>query len=473
MVNKCRMINSKYDLVVIGTGVAASHAASKCSSAGWKVAIIDYRPFGGTCALRGCDPKKVLVSAEEAIDWNYRMQGKGVSSKDIRINWPDLARFKRSFTDPFPKAREEGFLKAGITPFHGHAHFIAPTTIEVQDSVLTSKYVLVATGAKPTKLNIPGEEHVIISDQFFELDKIPPRILFIGGGYISFEFAHIAARAGAKVSIVHRGIRPLENFDFDLVKKLMQRTEDLGINIQLQKQVNKVEQNTSDNSFLVYTSSSSYSNTSSSSANQKDNTQFQADMVVHGAGRIPDVSELDLEVAGVQFGHKGVIVNEYLQSVSNPTVYAAGDAAASSNPPLTPSAEYEGKIAASNLLNGNHKISDTKGAIPSIVFTVPPMAAVGLQEETAKKQSLQFRTNYEEDTSSWYSSRRVGENFSAFKVLIEEDSDRILGAHIVGPHAEEQINIFALAIQRGITSEDLKEIIFAYPTGSSDIAYML
>src|SRR5919109_482305 len=255
------MINSKYDLVVIGTGVAASHAASECSSAGWKVAIIDYRPFGGTCALRGCDPKKVLVSAEEAIDWNYRMQGKGVSSKDIRINWSDLVHFKRSFTDPLPKEREEGYLKAGITPFHGHARFIAPTTIKVQDNILTSKYVLVATGAKPTKLNIPGEEHVIISDQFLEVDKIPPRILFIGGGYISFEFAHIAAHAGAEVSIVHRGIRPLENFDFDLVKKLMQRTEDLGINIQLQTPVNRVEQNPSDNSssFLVYASSSSSS----------------------------------------------------------------------------------------------------------------------------------------------------------------------------------------------------------------------
>jgi glutathione reductase (NADPH) len=168
------------------------------------------------------------------------------------------------------------------------------------------------------------------------------------------------------------------------------------------------------------------------------------------------------------------IVNEYIQSVSNPAVYAAGDAAASGNPPLTPSAEHEGKVAASNLLNGNHKISNTKrGAIPDIVFTTPPMAVVGIQEETAKKQGLHFRINYEEDASTWYSSRRVGENFSAFNVLIEEGSSRILGAHIVGPHAEEQINIFALAIQRGITSEALKEIIFAYSTGSSDIAYML
>jgi glutathione reductase (NADPH) len=470
-----RMIDNKYDLVIIGTGVAASHAANKCSSAGWRVAIIDYRPFGGTCALRGCDPKKVLVSAEEAIDWNHRMQGKGVSSKDLRIDWSDLVHFKRSFTDPFPKEREEAFLKAGITPFHGHAHFIGPTTIKVENDVLRSSYVLIATGAKPVELRIPGEEHVIISDQFLELDKIPSRILFIGGGYISFEFAHIAARAGAEeVSIVHRGFRALENFDSDLVKKLVQRTENLGINIRLQTQVDRVERSPLDHdSFLVYTASTSSDPSSPSSSPDRDYAKIQVDMVVHGAGRIADVNELDLDVAGVKFGNKGIIVNEYLQSVSNPAVYAAGDAAASGNPPLTPSAEHEGKLAASNLLKGNHKTSDTAGTIPSIVFTIPPIAAVGMAEEAARQRGLRFRTNYEEDTSSWYSSRRVGENFSAFKVLVEEGTDRILGAHIVGPHAEEQINIFALAIQRGITSENLKEIIFAYPTGSSDIAYML
>src|SRR5690242_408693 len=145
------MVNNKYDLVIIGTGVAASHVASECRSAGWKVAIVDSRPFGGTCALRGCDPKKVLVSAEEAIDLSHRMQGKGVSSKEMQINWPDLVHFKRTFTYPVPKAREEEFLKEGITPFHGHARFSGPTTIEVQGNILTGKYVLIATGAKPAK----------------------------------------------------------------------------------------------------------------------------------------------------------------------------------------------------------------------------------------------------------------------------------------------------------------------------------
>src|SRR5919202_350072 len=271
------MIKSKYDLIVIVTGVAASHAASKCRSAGWNVAIVDYQPFGGTCALRGCDPKKVLVSAEEAIDWVNRMQGKGVSGKDIRINWFDLAHFKRSFTDPFPKAREDAFLKAGIVPFHGHARFIGPTTLEVEGNELSGRYVLVAAGAKPAKLNIPGEEHVLISDQFLDLDKLPSTILFIGGGYISFEFAHIAARAGAEVTIIHRGITPLENFDLDLVKKLIQRKEDLGEPIRVKPQVKRIEKAQLDNNgFVVYTTTTT-TTTTSSSPNQSSSSSSSTD----------------------------------------------------------------------------------------------------------------------------------------------------------------------------------------------------
>jgi glutathione reductase (NADPH) len=209
-------VNRVFDLVVIGTGVAASTVAWKCHSAGWKIAVIDSRPFGGTCALRGCDPKKVLVGAAEVIDWNHRMGDKGINNtKDVHIKWPELMRFKQSFTEPVPKAREDQFSNAGIDAFHGHARFTDATTIKVteeggNDHVLNAKRILVATGAKPAKLNIPGEEHVTISDQFLELDYLPERIVFIGGGYISFEFAHIAARAGAKkITILHRSNKPL------------------------------------------------------------------------------------------------------------------------------------------------------------------------------------------------------------------------------------------------------------------------
>jgi glutathione reductase (NADPH) len=478
-----------YDLVVIGTGVAASTVAWECHSAGWKIAIIDSRPFGGTCALRGCDPKKVLVGAAEVIDWNHRMSDKGINNtKDIHIKWPELMRFKRSFTEPVPKRREDQFSNAGIATLHGHAHFTDATTIKVRekkvgtDHMLSGKHILVATGAKPAKLNIPGEEYVTISDQFLELDDLPERVVFIGGGYISFEFAHIAARAGAKkIAILHRSNKPLGQFDPDLVDQLVQRTRELGVDVQLQTEVKGIVRSSGNglavNAFSIR-----------EDGNSKEEHIIETDMVVHGAGRVPDIESLGLDAGGVEYDRKkGIKVNEYLQSISNPAVYAAGDVAvASGGPQLTPVAIYEGKIVSSNLLKGNHIKPKYKG-VPSIVFTIPPLASVGLHESLAKEQGLHFRTNFEKNTSSWYSSRRIGESYSGFKVLIEErkenattigDDDganggRILGAHLLGTHAEEIINIFALAIRLGLNTTDIKDAILSYPTKSSDISYML
>ena len=190
----------KFDVIAIGTGSAASAVASRCRAAGWQVAIVDSRPFGGTCALRGCDPKKVLVGAAEVIDWAGRMKGRGIRADQLRIDWPELMRFKRSFTEPVPKRREDGFVKTGIAAFHGRARFAGPTTVQVGEETLAGRYVVIATGQVPADLQIPGAEHLTTSDQFLELDELPQRILFIGGGYIAFEFAHVAARAGSSTA---------------------------------------------------------------------------------------------------------------------------------------------------------------------------------------------------------------------------------------------------------------------------------
>jgi len=463
------MSNTKtFDLIVIGTGAAASTVAWKCHSAGWSVAVIDSRPFGGTCALRGCDPKKVLVGAAEVIDSNKRMESKGITNSNAAmIQWPDLMNFKRSFTEPVPKEREEQFSKAGIVAFHGRARFIDERTIIVDNThTLNGRHIVLATGAQPMKLNIPGEDNIRKSDQFLELNELPSRFVFVGGGYISFEFAHIVARAGANVTILHRGARPLENFDPYLVEMLLQRTRELGIDVRLQTKVEAIESSKVNNNnnvgFIVY----------ASNTNDGANYRIDGDMVVHGAGRVPEIDDLDLGVGGVERENKkGVKVNEYLQSVSNPLVYAAGDAAASGGLPLTPVATYEGEIVATNLLEGNHVKPNYEG-VPSVVFTIPPLASVGLQEEAARKQGLHFRIN-KASTAAWYTSRRVGENYSGFKVLIEDDTDRILGAHILGPHAEEAINIFAIAIRLGLKAGDIKQAIFSYPTTTSDLSYML
>ncbi|MCI0415010.1 NAD(P)/FAD-dependent oxidoreductase, partial [bacterium] len=286
--------------------------------------------------------------------------------------------------------------------------------------------------------------------------QLPPRIVFIGGGYISFEFAHIVARAGVRPTILHRGPRPLVRFDPDLVDRLVSASREVGIDVQLDTQVEGIESITS--GLIVATSIKGHKR------------KFETDLVVHGGGRVPNIDSLDLQAAGVRYDPRGVIVNEFFQSVSNPVVYATGDCA-NSGPPLTPVAGRESKIAAENMLKGNHATLDYTG-VSSVVFTIPPLASVGLQEDEARKQNLDFEVK-QADTAGWYASRRVNEKHSAYKVLVEKNSGRILGAHLLGNHTDELINLFALAIRFDLRSDDLKDLMYAYPTHGSNIPYMV
>ena len=447
----------KFDVIVIGTGSAASAVALHCRKAGWQVAIVDSRPFGGTCSLRGCDPKKVLVGAAEVLDWGRRMQGKGIEAAQLRLDWTELMRFKRSFTEPVPERREDEFTNAGIAAFHGRARFAGPTTIEVGEERLEGRRVVIAAGQAPANVEIPGTEHLTTSDQFLDLNELPRRIVFIGGGYIAFEFAHVAALAGSQVTVLHRGSRPLALFDPDLVDQLVHRTRELGIVLHLGTEAIGIEKNSAE--FIVRASHGG------------ETVSFQADMVVHAAGRVPEINDLNLDFAGIEWDKRGVRVNEFLQSVSNPAVYAAGDAAATAGPPLSPVASYEGRLVAANLLKGNHQTANYLG-LPSVVFTIPPLAAVGLSERAAQEQNFKFRVKME-DTSNLNWSRRIAETYSGYKVLVEEGTDRILGAHTLGSAAAEVINVFAVAIRSGIPATDLKHTLFAYPTTGSMVPRML
>ena len=447
-----------FDLVVIGTGSAAAGVASRCRAAEWTVAIGDSRPFGGTCALRGCDPKKVLVGAAEAIDAIRRLDGKGIDPGGARIEWRDLMAFKRSLIAAVPHNREEGFARKGIEAFHGRARFIGPTTVAVNGQELEGRHVLVAAGAKPVELGIPGGEHLVTSEQFLELDDLPSSVVFVGGGFISFEFAHVAARAGARVTILHRGERPLELFDPDLVSLLAARTRALGIDLQLGTSVTGIER--LGEGFVVHASTGGAVR------------RVEGALVVHGAGRVPEIDDLGLDTAGVAWDQRrGVTVNDYLQSVSNPAVYAAGDAAATGGPPLTPVAGYDARVVAMNLLEGN-TVRPDYSIVPSVLFTLPPLASVGLGEQAAREAGLTFATHHEK-TDGWYSSRRIGEEASGFKVLVEESTGRVLGAHVLGPHAEEVINLFAVAMRGGLSAADLESMLFGYPTSASDVPYMV
>jgi glutathione reductase (NADPH) len=449
-------VSREFDLIVIGTGSAGSTVAYECNSAGWQVAVVDSRPFGGTCQLRGCDPKKVLVGAADLVDWNRRMKGHGLAGEGIGLDWPALMRFKRTFTEAVPERQAKAYAEAGIAAFHGRARFVDRTSLRVEGETLVGRHVAIAAGARHRRLGIPGEEYLTTSTQFLDLDRLPPRIAFVGGGYISFEFAHLAARAGARVQILHRGSRPLTGFDPDLVDQLLAATRAAGIEVHLETAVTGIEKK--GDALVVDTST------------EEGREGYEADLVVHGAGRVPEIDDLDLDRAGIERNEKGVVVDEYLQSVSNRAVYAAGDAAARGRP-LTPVGSLEGRIVASNLLEGKKHKVDLR-ATPTVVFTIPPLAAVGMQESAAKEAGLSVEV-HQGDTSEWYTSRRVRAEYSGYKVLVEKASRQILGAHLLGAQAEEVINLFAMAIRFDIPAPEMKGMLYGYPSSSSDIRYMV
>lgn len=364
--------------------------------------------------------------------------------------------FKRSFTDPVPEKMEEQYKSNGIDTYHGEARFVGKNSLTVNDQTLEAKHILIASGADPVKLNIPGEEHLMDNEGFLALETLPRRIVLVGGGYIAAEFSHLAARSGAKVTILQHVERMLTEFDADLVGWLMESFAVLGIDVQTKTSVESVKKLGD-----IYQVTSSH--------NGKQYTT-ETDLVVHAAGRAPAQAALDLEAAGIEHDNGKLKLNEFLQSVSNPSVYAAGDAA-QMGPPLTPVSSHDAKVVVSNLLKGNHQKPNNQG-VPSVAFTILPIAGVGLTEIKAREKGIKFRLQSQK-TPTWFTARQQAESVYGFKVLIDEETDLILGAHLVGPHVDEVINIFGLAIRHGLTPEALKSTMFAYPTGASDISSML
>ncbi len=443
-----------FDVAVIGSGSAGTSAAMALRKAGLSVAVIDERPFGGTCALRGCDPKKVLVAAARALDAAAAYADRGIFDRAPQLNWANLMQFKRTFTDPVPEKRVKTYEDAGIAAIRGQARFTGPQALAVDGDTVRAKHIVIATGA--TELHVAsGDDTLLTSETFLELERMPQTLIFVGGGYIAFELAHVASRAGARVTMINDNDKPLHGFDPDAVEQLCETTRNAGIDVQLNTRVERVEHTGKGIALYAQTDSGT--------------KVFEAENGVLAAGRIPDLDHLNLEAAGIERTKKGVKVNERLQSVSNPNVYAAGDCADGGGLPLTPVAGYEGEMVASNVLTAAGKKTDFTG-LASMVYTIPPLGQTGLTEAQANEEHVDVEVRAG-DMSDWYSTRHLAAKSGFYKVVLEKQSGRILGATIFGPHAEEQINVIALAIRQGLPGRRLAETLFAYPTGSSDMEY--
>jgi glutathione reductase (NADPH) len=448
-------MTTDYDLIILGTGNAGQSAASIARKAGWKVAIIEGRDVGGTCALRGCVPKKVLVAAAEALDLIRRASTHQITVGPATLDWGALMERKQTFVGGVPAEVEQSLVAQGIEVLHGRAYFLARDAIALGERRLRARHFLVATGSTPRTLPISGFGHTITSDEILELKALPESLIFLGGGVISLEFAHVFARAGTKVTILHAGARALSRFDAELIDRLMVATREAGIEVILGAKVESItpQQGQYEVSFQLGGQSRS----------------LKGSCVVNAVGRVAALEGLQLAAAGITLTDGKPTLDKYLASQENPSIYFAGDANPYA-PQLSPVATYESRIVGHNLTQSS-KRSPEYGAIPQAVFAIPNVASVGLSERQAREQGISFEVKIN-DMKGWRSSKTYAEEHAFAKVLVEKETGYIVGAHLLGHGAVETIHTFALAIKHKLTAETLKETVFAYPTFHSDLKYL-
>jgi glutathione reductase (NADPH) len=445
-----------YDVVVVGSGTSGQTAAFQLKEKGLNVAVIEKadRP-GGICALAGCQPKKWFYEATEAIARARHLEGKGIVSAP-EGDWAQVLEQKQQFTSGIPEGTIKNFQEAGIDFVSGEAVFLNKETLSINEKRIQAKFFILATGAKPMQLPIEGKEHVITSDDFLELDALPPSICFIGGGFISFEFAHFAARLGTakqRLVILEVADRPLGTFDSEMLELLVEASQAEGIEVICGVGIKAIEKH--DKGFLIHTA---------------QGESFETDLIVNGAGRVPDLDTLRLNTTGIEYSKHGIIVDETLRT-SNRRIFAIGDCVETIQ--LARVADKEAHVAAENILaelDLGQKSTMDYAAVPAILFTYPQLGMVGQTEDSLKKDGQTYHKSFANNLS-WPTYKRVGLKHAAYKILTDENN-KILGAHILSDQVSGIINTIKQAMLNLTTVDKLYQqtIVSPYPTRESDLS---
>ncbi|ALS36078.1 glutathione reductase (NADPH) [Enterococcus rotai] len=438
-----------FDTIIIGSGPGGMAAAYDLAAEGKKVAVVEADLWGGTCPNRGCDPKKVLYGAIEARDNLAQLKGQGFDTIP-KINWSELMAFKETFTQPVPSEQQQGLSSVGIQTITGKAAFKDSHTIIVENQEYQARQFILATGQRPAILDIPGKEHFSTSTEFLSMKELPKTIVFVGGGYISLELANIANSSGSEVHLVHHNERPLKGFDQELTNELIDNLKKRGVYFHFNESVESISKQgaqynirlTSQDSLLV-------------------------DQVFCATGRIPNVEGLNLESIGVAFNHKGISVNDYLQTTVD-TIYAIGDCVQKDKPKLTPIASFEGSYLA-KLLSGKLETAIHYPVIPTIIFSSPKLAQVGLVDEAMSADDRYKQQTI--DLSQWFTYKHLNEPLVKAKIITDQVTGLLVGATVLGNEADQLINLFTMMINQNVTASKVNEMIMLYPTVSSDLSY--
>ena len=450
------MRTEKYDVLILGGGNAGMGVTVATRAAGISVAMVEPRELGGTCPNRGCTPKKVLVAAAHALHEIKRARVHGISVGEPRLDWAALIDREKQMISHIPGSLGRLMTDRGVEVISGEAAFAGPNSARVGDHTIEARHIVIATGSKPRMLPIPGADHMITSDEVLSERELPREVIFVGGGVIAAELGHVYARAGANVTILEVLPQLLPGVDADAVARLRAESERIGITVETGVTVKRIT--TRGNRFRV--------------TFQHDGVEhdIEADRVVNGAGRVANVDTLDLDAAGIRYRGGRIETDDYLRSASNPAVHVCGDVL-STSPQLSPIATYEGRIVGRNIVEGPVAKPDY-ASIPSCIYTVPALASVGLTEGKARELGHKIKVHVNE-MGDWLSTRTYNEPVAWAKVIVDDATDHILGAHIVGHAGEELIHLFAFAMKFGITAGQMRDTVYAFPTFAADVKHLV
>ena len=443
----------EFDLFVIGAGSGGVRAARFAAGFGAKVAVAESRYLGGTCVNVGCVPKKLLVYGAHFAEDFEQASGFGWSLGEASFDWATLIANKDREIHRLNGIYRNLLVNSGVTLIEGHARLTGPNEVEINGQRHTAKHILIATGGWPQIPEIPGHEHAISSNEAFFLKELPKRVLVVGGGYIAVEFAGIFHGLGAETSLLYRGDMFLRGFDGAVRKHLHEELIKRGMDVQFNADIARIDKQAD----------------GSLKATLKDGRELIADCVFYATGRRPMLDNLGLENTEVKLDKRGFVEVDDLYQSAEPSILAIGDVIGRVQ--LTPVALAEGMAVARRLFKPEQYRPVDYRMIPTAVFSLPNIGTVGLSEEQAIEEGHTVQI-FESSFRAMKLTLTECQERTLMKLVVDADTDKVLGCHMVGPEAGEIVQGLAIALKAGATKQHFDETIGVHPTAAEEFVTM-
>jgi glutathione reductase (NADPH) len=447
-----------FDLIVLGGGSGGIASAVRAAKHGAKVAVVEERHLGGTCVNLGCVPKKVMFNASMIAETMHKSLDYGFDPVNIKLNWQTLVQKRNAYISRLRDIYANRFTELNITPLHGRGKFIDAHTIDVAGKQFKAAHIIIATGSEPARpADLNGIEHVIDSDGFFELTKLPEKVAVIGSGYIGVELAGVLHGLGAETHLLLRGARPLSRFDTMLSDTLLEIMRQQGMHVHLNHQAKSITRQVDGKKSIQCS---------------RDTHLANLDTIIIAVGRTPRTFNLNLDSIGVEKDKRGLIKVDAFQNTSIAGIYAIGDVIDA--PTLTPVAIAAGRRLCDRLFGGQNNAHLNYDNICSVVFSHPPVGSVGLSEQDAiakfgAKEIKVYKTRFNPMIDALSDEKTP----TAMKLVTQGLEEKIIGIHIIGYGADEMLQGFGVAVKMGACKRDFDNTVAIHPTSAEELVTMV